>query len=130
MTRRLKLEELLSSIYAIEIWLELQRSKWMEQKTVSIDDAPMEKLQMLTSLYFPELKDEILLILACYRNIYMLILDIGELFIRSKIENNKIAQAAVDEFLNKYKPLYENARIVIAAIETKASKLMLEIATI
>lgn len=41
-TRRLKLEELMSSVYQLDQWLDLQQSKWLHAEKADVDGKPMD----------------------------------------------------------------------------------------
>jgi len=50
-----KLEELVELSYALELWLEDARTKALNGKSFSINSSPLAKLEMVLSIYFPEL---------------------------------------------------------------------------
>lgn len=128
-TRRLKLEELLSSAYSLDQWLDLQRSKWVYDEAVTADEAPMERMKLLAMLYFPELQAEATAVWIAHQNAFTFILGIGKRTHASRNTKDVNAhQIALNEFAEGWKPLYQSARIAIAALESKASKLMAEVA--
>ena len=54
--RRTKLEELLDSAYAAELWLKAYRDRWIFQTTGELGPDPIDKARRLCALYFPELR--------------------------------------------------------------------------
>lgn len=127
--RRLKLEELLSSAYSLDHWLDLQRSKWVHNETVTADDAPLDRVKLLAALYFPELQTEALAVWLAHQNAYMLILEAGGQTMASRNTLDVAAhQEALSKFREGWKPLYESARHAISQLEDRASKLMKEVA--
>jgi hypothetical protein len=128
-TRRLKLEELLFAAYSLDLWIEMQRSKWMEGATIEADEIPMERVQLLVNLYFPELKAEAFLVKSAYLNAMQFILSLSQRSRDSRIDGDLSAyQIVLNEFVGGWKPLYQTAQHAISALESRASTLMTEIA--
>ena len=128
-TRRVKLEELLSSAYSLDQWLDVQRSKWLYAEEIKADEAPMERLKLLATLYFPELQTEVTAVWASHQQALMFILEHGNRTRASRHAGDPAAhQITLDEFAHGWKPLYEVARLSISSLEAKASALMIEVA--
>lgn len=124
-TRRMKLEELLSSAYSLDQWLALQQSKWLYNEAAASDEAPMERLKLLSTLYFPELQTEAIAVWLAHQQALLFILDSGKRTRDSRAALDASAhQLALNEFTNGWNPFYESARLAISALENKASKLM------
>ena len=130
-TRRLKLEELLSTAYSIDRWLDSQKSKWVvHDMAVESDSAPMDRLKIIAALYFPELQAETTDVWFAHQTVNMLILEFaGPLNAAIEAKDGNAYHVAFNEFLARHNPLYENTRAAISALESKASKLMIEIGT-
>jgi len=128
-TRRLKLEELLASAYSLDLWLDLQRSKWVFNEVVKSDEAPMERLNLLATLYFPELRAEAKAVWLAHQNALIFILNSSSRTTASRASKDTNAhEVALTEFKDGWQPLYLSARLAIDALERKASTLMAEIA--
>jgi hypothetical protein len=128
-TRRLKLEELLAAAYSLDQWLDMQRSRWVYGAAPVSDAAPMERLKLLATLYFPELRGEANAVWLAHQNALVFILESGQ---RTSASRNAMDvaghQVALDQFAADWKPLYESARKAISALESRASALMTEVA--
>lgn len=128
-TRRLKLEELLSSAYLLDQWLDLQRSKWLHDKTISSDEAPLKRLKLLTTLYFPELQQESTAVWLAHQNAFIYILNSSEQAMSARNTLDVEAHGtALQVFSKGWKPLYEAASFTIIQLEQKASTLMTQVA--
>ena len=138
-TRRLKLEELLSSAYSLDQWLDQQRSKWVYEEEPTSDAVPLQRMKLLATLYFPELRTEATAVSLAHQEAVIYILDIGTRARAARRAMDADArqgraidanarQAVLDEFAEGWKPLYKSARLAIAALENKASAVMAEIA--
>lgn len=128
-TRRLKLEELLSSAYSLDQWLDLQRSRWMFGEAPATDTAPMERIKLLATLYFPEIQAEAAAVCCAHQGAFLFILEFGK---RTDATRNGMDinahRAVLNEFMEGWKPLYESSCLAIVALENKASSLMTEVA--
>lgn len=128
--RRLKLEELLGAAYSLNQWLDLQQTKWVYNEAVASDQAPMERMQLLSTLYFPELHGDVTAVWMAHQKAYLFILDIGKRTGVAKVNLDAMAyKATLDEFVEGWKPLYQSARLAVGALEGKASKLMAQFAS-
>jgi hypothetical protein len=127
--RRLKLEELLSAAYLLDQWLDHQRSKWLHDKSISSDEAPMERLRLLTALYFPELQRETTAVWLAHQNAFLFILNSSKQAISSRSSLDvHVHKTVLDEFSKGWKTLYADAISTIRELEEKASALMTEVA--
>ncbi|KRH98647.1 hypothetical protein [Curvibacter sp. PAE-UM] len=77
--RRAKLEELVLCSLAIEEWLDSAHDNSIMFKEVEIGPSPVEKLQVLLRLYFPEMKTEGNALISSTRALYIFILEYGQL---------------------------------------------------
>ena len=128
-TRRIKLEELLSVAYSLNQWLDVHRSKWLYAKEVATDEAPMERMKLLATLYFPELKAEATAVWLAHQQAMLFILESSSRTCASRDAKDVAGyEVALDEFLQGWKPLDERARIALTLLEEKASSLMAEVA--
>jgi hypothetical protein len=128
-TRRIKLEELMATAYSLEHWLDLQREKWLHGEAVDVDNAPMHRLKLLGALFFPELKAEVITVWLAHQTALAFIFKIGRMATDSGASTSEAAhEAAVEEFLRGWEPLFSTAVEKIIELETKASSLMVEIA--
>jgi hypothetical protein len=126
-TRRTKLEELLNSVYALDHWLEAQQQKWIYKGPQTFDESPMDRISVLVALYFPELRNEADSVLSAHHGAQQVILDVAQK--RHVAENDpKAIQAAMDEFIQRWKTAYPPIRQAIMALESRTGELMREIA--
>lgn len=127
--RRLKLEQLLESAYSLDQWLDLQQSKYLFDEPAVANDAPMERLRLLSTLYFPELDKEAMAVWEAHQSILILTLEASKTKTAAEDSHDVAAhQKAFNDFHAAHKPLYEKARRAIPNLEEKASKLMAEVA--
>lgn len=128
-TRRAKLEEILTSALELERWLDSQKSKWIFQEPETFTGTPLEKITVISSLYFPELRDEILQLQQCHKNAQALIFNIARR--KSAVKNDVVGyEALLNEYFEEWKTIYPPIRLALNNLETQAAKLMLEIAGI
>jgi|WetSurMetagenome_2_1015567.scaffolds.fasta_scaffold140177_2 hypothetical protein len=127
--RRLKLEELLSTAYALDQWLELQKQRWVFGETSAGDETPPQKLRSIGTLYFPEMKDETQGVWQAFVNCQLFILKVGRPAAIAKLQLNVVAQkAALEAFSQGWSEHYVPTRSALAALEKRAAQLMQEIA--
>ena len=128
--RRIKLEELLLAAYALDQWLDLQRSKWLHGAEVDVDGKPMDKIKLLATLYFPDLQPEAAAIWSAHQKAYMFILEAGGGAGAARIAMDPEAYAsALENFKSGWAPFYTATRLGIASLEEKASQVMIEVAS-
>jgi hypothetical protein len=138
--RRLKLEELMSTAYSLDKWLDQNRDKWILQREVEPEHDPVDRVTMLGALYFPELKAEVQAVTTTHRGALSAILRASpkvraaEADWKAKAANvdeaakaKAVYQAALDEFAGKWMAVYQPAIAATAALAAKAAKLMQEI---
>lgn len=129
--RRIKLEELLSSAYALGKWLETHRSKWLHASDTEVSDEPMDRITVLATLYFPDLKPEADVVVTTHRNALMYILEMSKEPRNAKLANDTAAYTAgLDKFTEGWMPNYAATRVALAALEAKASAAMAEFASV
>jgi hypothetical protein len=126
-TRRMKLELLLETVYGLEGWLDDQRSHWIfghESKPVP---NPIDKVFWLGSLYFPELKDELLLVVKANRAAYSLILNAAQKANATKTDLPS-RKAVLEQFKKDWAPINDDILNSIVTLNAKVPILMREIA--
>lgn len=125
-TRRIKLEELLTSVYELGHWLDAQQSKWIYKEPTAFDKSPNDRVNVLASLYFPELRGEVSFVLAAHHSAQSVILDIAKK--RNAAENDPVAyQAVMNEFIESWRTIYPPTRQAIQSLEHRSEQLMREI---
>jgi len=124
-TRRLKLEELLSVTYTLDQWLDLQQSKWLHAKKIDVDGRPMDRVKLLATLYFPDLKPEADAVWSAHQKAYMFILKASDEPRNARMANDPAAYAVgLAKFKDGWASNYAATRVAVAALETKASATM------
>ncbi|WP_137896890.1 hypothetical protein [Ramlibacter sp. 2FC] len=126
-TRRQKLEELMNTVYSLEQWLDRQRSIWMFQAENQHEPSPVDKINVLATLYFPELQPELNAVVRAHREALLEIIQSGQKA-RAAGLNQEALNAAHTEAITKWQPLFQATRTAIAALDQKAPAVMREIA--
>jgi hypothetical protein len=128
-TRRAKLEEIVTSAHELDRWLDSQKSKWIYQEPETFTGTPLGKITVISTLYFPELKSEILQLQKCHQNAQALILDIASK--RSAVKNDAVGhKALMNEYVERWRTVYPPIQLALNDLENQAAKLMREIAGI
>lgn len=126
--RRVKLEELLGAVYAVQYWLDKELSGRLYNYNQSRESelSPFWKVDIIASLYFPDLCDEVKVLSEAYHcyNIWVLqsqgrLLEAG---------NDSARRTAVFEAVSQeIKPHHEKLLQSISEIQRKAPAIMKEI---
>ena len=123
--RRLKLEELLSSAYSLDKWLDFQQAKWLHNEEIDINDKPTDTLRMLAALYFPELKSEVSVVWMAYLDACLFILNKSDSVRAARSSNDIVAyEASLKEFRDGWSSFYSTMIAANSALEIKASQVM------
>jgi hypothetical protein len=89
----------------------------------------MERLRLLTALYFPELQRETTAVWLAHQNAFLFILNSSKQAISSRSSLDvHVHKTVLDEFSKGWKTLYADAISTIRELEEKASALMTEVA--
>ncbi len=122
-TRRLKLEELLLTVYSLESWIDKQRSIWLFNSDNDYAPSPIDKVKMIGLLYFPELKTEVDSVVMAYR--------LGVGFIHNTAKKAKVAGDDLDAraailigSVAEWAPMHRDTINSILALDAKASQIM------
>lgn len=127
--RRLKLEELLSTAYALDQWLEVQKQRWVLGEASGGDETLPQRLQSIGTLYFPEMNAETQAVWQAFANAQLFILKLGTPAVIAKHQNNAAAhKAALEAFSQGWMAHYGPTRYALAALEKCAAQQMREIA--
>lgn len=124
--RRVKLEELLESAFAIDSWLDNQKAVWLFQKESKSLQSPTDKVSMLATLYFPELSKEVSALVLAQQQAVLWIVGTGQ-------KGNEVAhdlaarQAVFNAVLPEWTPLYKAVLEATSIVQSKAAALMGEI---
>lgn len=126
--RRLKLEELLSAAYSLNKWLTIQRNTWLNSESIEMEGAPMDRIKLISKLYFPEIDLEVNEIWSSYQKAYVFIMEISNrLRVANDTANVDAQQAALKEFSDKWISYYLPTQESVKILENKASNLMMKI---
>lgn len=128
-TRRQKLEQLLSSAYDLETWLEKMRDRWLHGSEDSAEPRALEKLKLLGALYFPELKTEVSDVLMAHAAAYQYILQKGSPAGEAKRRGDADGYgASLASFASGWPENYQQVVRAVARLEAAASDLMPKVA--
>lgn len=126
--RRIKLEELMNSINKLIQWLDEERAIRLHGESVEDRYPPMENIQTLANLYFPELEIEVLKLHIAAREVLQLLYDFHS-EIREAKENSHPDE--VEEILDRCKKAFrkKNNELMAAKaeVEQKAPEILREI---
>ena len=121
--RRTKLEELVEVAQSLETWLDEQRSAWLFPGDATRGGpTPMDRVSMLTALYFPELEHVSASIERSGRGAYAWIVNTavrGMQIADVQARGNYYEQAS-----GEWVPLYNEVRAAITRTRAEASGLM------
>jgi hypothetical protein len=129
--RRVKLEEILSSVYALENWVIQKLTHLMDNKLVisSLYEAPLSQLRQLCALYFPELQPEVQAISICIKDYANRLTDL-QLSIEKARENRETQLQLIREFSAEVKQTLNAAlQEAIGKLEKRTSMLMQELSS-
>jgi hypothetical protein len=122
--RRTKLEELVVSAISLTQWLDHQRSVSFFQLEQKNPAPPADRVDMLTSLYFPELRSESAALVHAQNAAHAWITSVASksLLTSSMSEREAVLLGASPEWL----PLHGAARSAVAQVKAKAASVMVE----
>jgi type II secretory pathway pseudopilin PulG len=125
-TRRSKLEELLGTVCNLDRWLDAEQKKWIYKEPVTFNDTPLDKIGVLSALYFPELQGEVQQIVVTQRQAHSIILDVAA---KLQVAQNDavVVQAAMNDFVQRWKTVYPPTQQALHTLEKRAAMLMREI---
>jgi len=124
--RRVKLEELVTAVHSARHWLDVETNARFFGDQANSDLSPVWKLEVITSLYFPELRPEANTLSLVYTNYGLWTIDVWKSL--SATGNNAAQRQAVfDARLPEMGPHREKLLLAIATLDHGASKLMKEI---
>lgn len=128
-TRRQKLELLLSAVYDLETWLEHMREKWLHGEQDKAEPRAIEKVKLLSTLYFPELRATAEYAWKAHADAYQFILEAGSPAGKAMLDEDLDGyEKALRNFTSGWPTKYQNVRDAVASLEAEASELMLKIA--
>lgn len=126
--QRLKLEEFLSTAYALGKDIDLYRDKWLWGKDVQPDGTLPDKLRMLTSLYFPQMQPHTFHVCVAHEEIVAAIMSTGVELASLELSDMGKRQAALDAYRAKWAPQHMNTLTALRNLETAAAEQMQRLA--
>lgn len=123
--RRIKLEELVNSIYEAKYWFEKDLSLRMYEGEEHTDSSPFYKVTTIAALYFPELAIEVNDLMLIFSEFTLQILDHQKKasFARKNSDMDAYANC-MDGYVSDYEIFYPKLVNVISEIENKVPVLM------
>jgi hypothetical protein len=123
--RRVKLEELLGAVYAVEGWLDDERSIRLFNRSKDSKPFPFWKVNMIAGLYFPELCDEIKVLSGAYYRYNIWLLDVQG---RMMAAGNYSAKAEIQKaVMGEITPYQKDLLQAVSEIQRKGPAIMKEI---
>jgi hypothetical protein len=98
---REKLELLMSETYELEAWLEQARSNAFNKELPNTNESPLAKMEMYQTIYFPELKNELIVLKGAYFPMIDFILDTAALALKGEAQD-------VGKFKEIHKPVLDS----------------------
>jgi hypothetical protein len=124
--RRIKLEELVTTVYAVSHWLEKTRGVCLFNRAEDSDVSPIWKLELIARLYFPELASESAALKQVYYGYNIWMLGAQQKLTAAGPDMQK-RQACFDEFMVEIVPHQTMLLAATTAIELRAPMIMKEI---
>ncbi|MBX3628125.1 MAG: hypothetical protein KF892_24155 [Rhizobacter sp.] len=124
--RRVKLEELLETAYSLEHWMDEQRNAWMFDAKKSEQRNPIDKLNLLGTLYFPELKDEVLAVVRTHRAAYLELIEASKKALAAG-KDLAAREAVFVDFLERWQQLFAATHKSLVDLTEKAPSLLKQI---
>jgi hypothetical protein len=124
--RKIKLEELLTTVYEVRQWFDKDVDGLFFNEPRTGEKSPIWKLKVISNLYFPELSDEALNLEAVYYHYIKWTLDVQRQLLSAK-ENAPKRRSIIDAMAPDVQAHSQYLLDATLAIEQKAPKLMQEI---
>ncbi|MGH9958293.1 MAG: hypothetical protein ACREBC_14365 [Pyrinomonadaceae bacterium] len=124
--RRVKLEELVGTVYALRVWLDKEMNIRFFEKNAESEVCPVWKLELISNLYFAELNIEIRTLILVHWRYDAWMFDVKRRLLAAG-NNLGERQAIFDSVSSEMEPHREHLIAAIAAIEAKAPAVMKEI---
>lgn len=121
--RRSKLEALLEATYAARHWLDSFKNRWLFSSTDEPNADPMDKVQQLAALYFPELSLQVTTLNAAHAVAKSWMLQVGQELHRAG-QDLVQRQTIFDARLPDFGALYQAELRAISDLENAAAALM------
>ena len=124
--RRIKLEELLATVYEVREWLDRDMSARFGNGPKVHEKSPISKLEVVSRLYFPEIFEEVLALGVVYHAYRIWVLTVHKQFLHANQDELKM-QSIFDGAKPGMQEHHQMLLDATSAIEEKAPKLMQEI---
>ncbi|MGO9013997.1 MAG: hypothetical protein ACLQF0_03355 [Dissulfurispiraceae bacterium] len=124
--RRVKLEEFVESVYSIEEWLDKERDIRFFGEQKEQVRCPIQKIQIISRLYFPELEDETLAMISAFYGFQKWILGMQQKVLAAT-GNPEQLQAVYNVMPQEMNTYLAKLLAITSAIEAKVPALMKEI---
>lgn len=121
--KREKLEELMSYVYDLDIWLDKEKNATFFAGAPNITPNPFHKIEMLGLLYFPELKKQIAS-LASKQIAYRKWILSGAIYLNKQKSEANPYPVIDDQTVQRYNDIYKDLIAATIEIETGAKEVM------
>jgi hypothetical protein len=121
--RRQKLEELMSTIYSTQDWLDIYSKSHVFDSGRDPGTMPMQKAEMIATLYFPELERDVVRYSISARRQAIHVLQAKQA-IQSAPSDAEGKVAAIQKFAEEAPTLYQDSINLIPQIEKQARAIM------
>ena len=123
--RSIKLEELMGAVYAVRDWLDKEERIKLFNQPGDLESTPFWKVNIISGLYFPELRDEIEALTTSYFSYYCFVTTT-----RSKLTeagDDSARSVILNSVEQELLPHYKNLMAAIFVIQKKAPTIMRQI---
>lgn len=121
--RRVKLEEFLQAVYELQNWQDLEKSARVFDSGKDPGPSPLPKVELLVTLYFPELRAAAHECCQIHRRMAIEILQAHSSLL-STANDHSAQQNLRQQFANEWKALYQSQLESISVIERQSREIM------
>jgi hypothetical protein len=118
---REKMEVLFEQTFDLELWLERARSQAFEGNLPDVECSPMAKIEMYQSIYFKELRVEVLVLNGAVSAMIKWLLEVALETAKAKIENRAM-DIEIEKYAGLIKPIITALSILRKDLEKYVSK--------
>jgi hypothetical protein len=123
--RRVKLEELMFALHSVRSWITLQIPHLTRDAFTEDQSSPLDTVQVLAALYFPEMGKEVDALAWAFRDVRVWLRESKTRVMQGKNTTEQLA--ALEQFATESEAVYKPLWPAIDAVSEKAREVMSEI---